>query len=59
VQFSIGEPVYVYDEAHVITVDEAAFAMVKDTWVAVDPLWFASPAYVASAVAVPAFVLDA
>jgi hypothetical protein len=49
----------VYDEAHVITVDEAAFAMVKDTWVAVDPLWFASPTYVASAVPVPAFVFDA
>ena len=49
-------PVYAYDAAHVIDVDEAAFAMVKDTWVAVDPVWFASPAYVASAVAVPALV---
>jgi len=59
VQFSMVVPVYAYDAAHVITVDEAAFAMVKDTCVAVDPLWFASPAYVASAVAVPAFVFDA
>jgi hypothetical protein len=42
-----------------MTVDEAAFAMVNVFWVAVDPVWLTSPAYEASAVAVPAFVFDA
>ena len=39
-----AEPVYVAEDGQVITVDEAAFAMVKLTWVAVEPLWLASPA---------------
>ena len=38
-----------------VVVDEA-FVIVNVFWVAVDPVWFASPAYVASAVAVPALV---
>jgi hypothetical protein len=42
----------------VITVDEAALSITNDDWVAVEPSWFASPAYVAPAVAVPAFVFE-
>jgi hypothetical protein len=40
-----------------VVVDEA-FVIVNVFWVADDPVWFASPTYVASAVAVPAFVFD-
>jgi hypothetical protein len=42
-----------------MTADEAAFVIVNDCSVADEPVWFTSPAYVASAVAAPAFVFDA
>ena len=39
-----AEPVYVAEAGHVITVDEAALVIAKVAWVAVEPLWLASPA---------------
>jgi hypothetical protein len=40
-------------------VDDAALSITNDDWVAVDVVWLLSPAYVASAVAVPALVFAA
>jgi hypothetical protein len=42
-----------------MTVDEAALSITNDDAVAVDDVWFVSPAYDASAYAVPASVLFA
>ena len=50
-------PVYVTDAGQVMTLVVVALVMPKLTWMAVEPVWLASPAQVEFAVAVPTLVL--
>jgi hypothetical protein len=52
-----GAPVYSTFAGHITVVIDSALSIVNATWGAGLPVWLLSPAYVASAVAVPAFVL--
>jgi hypothetical protein len=52
----IAEPVYVFDPEQLIDTEELAWPMVKVVELLL-PAWFASPAKVALAPAVPALVL--
>jgi hypothetical protein len=53
-----AEPVNTTEPGHDTTVTDAALEIVNDTCEADDALWLASPAKLASAVAVPALVLE-
>ena len=53
---SIASPVNVLESGQLIVTVESALSIVN-VFESLEPVWFASPPYVAEAVAVPAFVL--